>query len=132
MRCGPSILMLLLTGSLQLCLGVDGPLQARTWDVETVMPAGGYRSQKSIDLLGDWGPKVERGAVIEDIGFHGRGGVQHWKVEGAILYNVRISGKRGMSLRAADTVLENCDFWKDDSWYDFWWSTRWRFDNCIF
>jgi hypothetical protein len=133
MRVGvPFLLLLLLAGGLRICHAADGPLQARTWDVETTIPAGGYRSQKSIDLTGDWSPKVERGAVIDDIGFHGRAGVQHWKVEGAILNNVRISGKRGMSLRASDSVLENCDFWKDDNWYDFWWSTRWRFENCIF
>jgi hypothetical protein len=29
-------------------------------------------------------------------------------------------------------VLEDCDFAKDDNWYDFWWSTRWKFSNCIF
>jgi hypothetical protein len=132
MRLAYSFVALSLAAGTEICHGADSPLQARTWDVETVIPAGGYRSQKSIDLLGDWSPKVERGAVIDDIGFHGRGGVQHWKVDGAILNNVRISGKRGMSLRATDTVLENCEFWKDDNWFDFWWSTKWRFDNCIF
>jgi hypothetical protein len=58
--------------------------------------------------------------------------VQRWRIEGTFLRNVRISGKRGMSLNAADSVLEECDFWKDDAWYDFWWSTRWKFKNCIF
>lgn len=115
-----------------LARAADGPLQARTWDIDTTIPSGGYRAPKHIDLKGDWSPKVERGAVLDDIGFHGRAGVQHWKVEGAILRKVRITGKRGVSLRAVDSVLEDCDFAKDDNWYDFWWSTRWKFANCIF
>lgn len=128
----PLALVLLNCGVLQFCNAADGRLQSRTWDVETTIPAGGYRAQKSIDLMGDWSPDVQRGAVIEGVSFHGRAGVQRWKVEGAILRNVRISGKKGLSLKATDSVIENSDFWKDDSWYDFWWSTRWRFENCIF
>jgi hypothetical protein len=127
-----SVVSVLLVCGFQFCNAADGPLQARTWDVDTILPAGGYRAQKPIDLLGDWSPKVERGAVIDGISFHGRGGVQNWKVEGAILRNVHISGRKGISMKATDSVLEECDFWKDDSWYDFWWSTRWKFENCIF
>lgn len=115
-----------------LTRAADGPLQARTWDIDTTIPSGGYRSPKDIDLEGDWNPKVERDAVLDDIGFHGRAGVQHWKVEGAILRKVRITGKRGVNLHAVDSVLEDCDFAKDDNWYDLWWSTRWKFANCIF
>ncbi len=110
----------------------EGPLQARTWDFDTTIPAGGYRAQKPIDLEGDWDPKVERGAVLDDIAFHGIGGVQHWKIGGAILRKVHISGKRGASLDAADSVLEDCEFWKDDNWWNNWWSTHWKFTNCIF
>ena len=29
-------------------------------------------------------------------------------------------------------VFEDFGFDKDDNWFSFWWSTRWRFDNCIF
>ena len=110
----------------------EGPLQARTWDFDTTIPAGGYRAQKPIDLEGDWDPKVERGAVLDDIAFHGIGGVQHWKIAGAILRKVHISGKRGASLDAADSVLEDCEFSKNDNWYFNWWSTHWKFANCIF
>ena len=110
----------------------EGPLQARTWDFDTTIPAGGYRAQKPIDLEGDWNPKVERGAVLDGIAFHGIGGVQNWKIEGAILRKVQISGKRGAGLDAADSVLEECEFWKDDNWWNDWWSTHWKFANCIF
>jgi hypothetical protein len=123
---------ILLVVLVQFVRAADGPLQARTWDFDTTIPAGGYRTPKSIDLEGDWDPKVERGVVLDEIGFHARAGIQHWKVEGAILRKVQISGKRGVSLDAVDSVLEECEFWKDDNWYDFWWSTRWRFTNCIF
>jgi hypothetical protein len=64
--------------------------------------------------------------------FAGRSGVQHWKLEGAILRKVRITGKRDMSLRARDSVFEECSFSKDDNWYNHWWSTRWKFENSIF
>ena len=122
----------MLSALMPLARAAEGRLQARTWDVETTIPSGGYRTPKHIDLKGDWSPKVERGAVIDDIAFHGRDGVQHWKVEGAFLRKVRITGKRGLSLHAIDSVLEDCDFAKDDAWYSFWWSTRWKFANCIF
>ena len=125
----PFILLMVLG---QWARAADGPLQARTWDFDTIIPSGGYRAQKPIDLEGDWSPKVERGAVLEDIAFHGRAGVQNWKVEGAILRKVHITGKRGVSLSAVDTVLEECDFAKDDTWYFNWWSTHWKFANCIF
>ena len=127
---GVSLLLSLFLSA--LASAADGPLQARTWDFETTIPAGGYRAQKPIDLTGDWDAKIERGAILDGIEFHGRAGVQRWRIEGTFLRNVRISGKRGMSLNAADSVLEECDFWKDDAWYDFWWSTRWKFKNCIF
>lgn len=122
--------LLLLLG--RFARAADGPLQARTWDFDTTIPSGGYRAQKPIDLEGDWSPKVERGAVLDGIEFHGRAGVQHWNVEGAILRKVRISGKRGLSFSAVDSVIEECDGWKDDNWFDFWWSTHWKFTNCIF
>ena len=115
-----------------LALAADGPLQARTWDIETTIPSGGYRTPKGIDLEGNWSPKVERGAVLEDIAFHTRGGVQNWKIEGALLRKVHITGKRDASLQATDSVLEDCDFNKDDAWYSFWWSTHSNFTNCIF
>lgn len=125
----PFVLLLILV---QFARAADGPLQARTWDFETTIPAGGYRAPKSIDLEGDWSPRVERGAVLDDIAFHGRAGVQNWKVDGAFLRKVRITGKRGVNLHATDTVLEDCNFGKDDNWYWNWWSTRWKFANCIF
>lgn len=130
--CSIGVWVLALHFFVPIAAAVDGPLQARLWDVDTTVPAGGYRAPKWIDLEGDWSPKVERGAVIESIGFHGRGGVQHWRIEGAILRKVRISGKRGASLHAVDSVLEECDFAKDDNWHSFWWSTQSRFTNCIF
>ena len=125
----PIVLLLILA---QFARAAEGPLQARTWDFDTTIPSGGYRAQKGIDLEGDWNPKVERGAVLDGIEFHGRSGIQHWNIEGAILRKVRISGKRGFSVSAVDSVIEECDGWKDDNWFDFWWSTHWKFTNCIF
>lgn len=125
----PIVLLLILA---QFARAAEGPLQARTWDFDTTIPSGGYRAQKGIDLEGDWNPKVERGAALDGIEFHGRSGIQHWDIEGAILRKVRISGKRGFSVSAVDSVIEDCDGWKDDNWFDFWWSTHWKFTNCIF
>jgi hypothetical protein len=125
-----SVALLLILG--RFGMAADGALEAHTWDFDTTIPAGGYRAQKGVDLEGDWNPKVEPGAVLDGIGFHAHSGVQHWQIKGAILHNVQITGKRGASLEASDSVLEDCDFEKNDTWYFFWWSTHWKFTNCIF
>src|SRR4030095_3950614 len=77
---GVSLLLSLFLSA--LASAADGPLQARTWDFETTIPAGGYRAQKPIDLTGDWDAKIERGAILDGIEFHGRAGVQRWRIEG--------------------------------------------------
>ena len=106
--------------------------QALNWDKEITLPTDAYRAAKGIDLNGDFTVKTQPGTLIEGVGFHARSGVQHWHVEGTLFRRVNVTVKRNGSGHGIDSAFEDFDFNKDDNWYNFWWSTRWRFDNCVF
>ena len=109
-----------------------GPLLARDWDVQISIPAGGYRAPKPIAVDGDFDEKIEPGAVLEGVTLQGKSHTQHWHLDGAILRKVRITGQLGVSMEAANSVFEDCDFYKDSGWFVPYWGTQWRFENCIF
>ena len=106
--------------------------QALNWDKEITLPPDAYRAAKGIDLNGDFTVKTQPETLVEGVGFHARSGVQHWHVEGTLFRRVNVTVKRNGSGHGIDSVFEDFDFNKDDNWYNFWWSTRWRFDNCVF
>ena len=96
------------------------------------LPPGAYRATKPIHLDGDFTVRTKPNTQIEGVQFHARSVVQHWELEGTVLQRVAITGKRLATGHAVNCVFEDFQFDKDDNWYSFWWSTRWRFDNCIF
>lgn len=105
---------------------------AADWDKEITLPPGSYRAAKPIGLNGDFTVKTQANTLVEGVAFLTRGGVQHWQVEGTQFRRVRLTVKRDGSGHGIDSVFEDFDFNKDDNWYNFWWSTRWKFDNCLF
>lgn len=106
--------------------------QATLWDKEITLPPNAYRAAKPVELNGDFTVTTRPGTLLEGVSFLTRGGVQHWHLDGTLLRRVRITGKRYASGHGIDSVFEDWEFNKDDNWYSFWWSTRWKFDNCIF
>ena len=106
--------------------------QATNWDKEITLPPNAYRAGKPIELNGDFTVKTQPGTLIEAVSCQTRGGVQHWEMDGTVFRRCRIGVKRNGSGHATDCVFEDCNFNKDDNWYSFWWSTHWRFENCIF
>jgi hypothetical protein len=74
-----------------LASAADGPLQARTWISKPpfLLEVTGPKTDRPDR---DWDAKIERGAILDGIEFHGRAGVQRWRIEGTFLRNVRISG----------------------------------------
>lgn len=125
--------------ALAICLGAPirteadtGSYQAATWDKEITLPTGDYRAAKPVELNGDFTVKTQANTLVDGVSFLARGGVQHWDVEGTQFRRVHLTVKRNGSGHGVDSVFEDFDFNKDDSWYNFWWSTRWQFENCIF
>ncbi len=106
--------------------------QAAIWDKEIVLPAGSYRAAKPIGVDGDFTVRTQPHTLIEGGAFLTRGGKQHYHIEGTLLRRCRFTTKMNAGGHFIDSVLEDCDFAKDDGWFLFWWSTRWKYDNCVF
>lgn len=118
--------------SVQAQTGITASYQAVNWDKEIVLPPNAYRALKPVDLNGDFTVKTQPGALVEGVSFQARSGVQHYHAEGTLFRRCRFGVKRNGSGHFIDSALEDCNFNKDDNWYNFWWSTHWVFDNCVF
>lgn len=106
--------------------------QAAIWDKEITLPPGAYRAAKPIELNGNFTVKIQANTLIDGVAFLMRDGVQHWHVEGSQFRRVRLTAKLDGSGHGIDSVFEEFDFSKDGAWFNPWWNTRWKFDNCIF
>ncbi len=100
------------------------------WNTDVALPAGNYSGAgKTVDVQKEVSISVNPGASVENVKFDGKA---KWSISGSLFREVSIAGDMGLLVGAKDSAFENCDFFKSGSWFVNLWSTRWRFENCVF
>lgn len=106
-------------------------LKSRIWDIHMEIPAGSYRAIKPVELVGELEIRIHPGAWIEAVDFQSKKDAQRWDIDGSVLKGVRIGPPLGGRFVAKNSVFDDCLFYKKPSNFDPFWSTRWKFENCI-
>ena len=108
------------------------PWAFSTWNEDTALPAGSYQANgKKVTIAKDRKVVIGPGCFVEKAQFVGGRAIE-WEVTGSFLRDVPFSTELSSKFRAADSAFEDCPMWMVGAWFVDMWSTRWRFDNCVF
>lgn len=98
---------------------------------EIILPAGHYRgSNKRIATERHCDLVVSTGTLIEQARFE-TDNTCLWKIEGSLFRKVDLGMGNGSRFEAKDSAFDDSGFRKAGGWYNAYWSTRWRFENCV-
>ena len=110
----------------------EGPWVLDKWTADLRLPPGSYEANdRTIEIAKDRKISIESGTMLAKARFNNLGGA-NWEVAGSFFRDVQISGELGVKFAGKDTAFENVEMRKGGGWFQDRWSTRWRFENCVF
>jgi hypothetical protein len=120
----------------------EGLLKQAEWVGSLTIPAGTYRPLRRIDIGGpgkanpNENAREQRcdvtslpGMRMENVRFHLREGT--WMAAGGFFRDVKITADLGGRFEARDSLFENCAFGKEGAWVVSFFSSKWKFTNCV-
>jgi hypothetical protein len=104
------------------------------WSGVVAIPAGSYRgADKGVEIKQGSRMTVGPQVTLENLRMRGRA-PQHtsWAIERSFLRDCAIGGDFGAHVNVKDSACQNSSFNRTGSWSIDFWSTGWRFENCVF
>jgi hypothetical protein len=120
----------------------EGLLKQAEWVGSRTIPPGTYRPMRRIDIgapgktIPNENAREQRcdvtslpGMRMENVRFHLREGT--WMASGGFFRDVKITADLGGCFEARDSLFENCAFGKEGAWVVSFFSSKWKFTNCV-
>lgn len=104
----------------------------RSWREDVTLAAGMYQGDGKPILI-DKGRSViiANGCVMDSVHFKAQGDVK-WDVSGSFFRNSQLEIELGGKFTATNCAFDKVEMNKTGGWFVDRWSTRWKFENCVF